>query len=82
MHWQLQEAEQRFSEVLRCAHRGGAQFVSRHGEDVAVVLGIEEYRQLSGSDFKSFLRSGPPLDDLALTRSGELPRDIDFPADA
>ncbi|WP_114453719.1 type II toxin-antitoxin system Phd/YefM family antitoxin [Halopolyspora algeriensis] len=77
MHWQVQEAKQRFSEVLRCARGSGAQFVSRHGEDVAVVLDIAEYRRLSGDDFKSFLRSGPCFDDLEITRSAELPRDID-----
>lgn len=43
---------------------------------------IEEYRRLSGTDFKSFPRSGPPFDDLDLSRSSELPRDIDFPAEA
>jgi hypothetical protein len=32
-------------------------------------------------DFKDFLRSGPDFEDLGLTRSRELPRDIDW-ADA
>jgi prevent-host-death family protein len=37
-HWQLQEAKQRFSEVVRSAEAEGPQFVTRHGDEVAVVL--------------------------------------------
>lgn len=38
MRWQLQEAKQRFSEVVRAAQNEGVQFVTRHGEEVVVVL--------------------------------------------
>jgi prevent-host-death family protein len=68
--WQLQEAKQRFSEVVRRAHDEGPQIVTRHGQDVAVILDMEEYRQLKGQqpDFKEFLLSGPDLSALDLTR--------------
>jgi prevent-host-death family protein len=58
-HWQLQEAKQRFSEVVRSAVADGPQFVTRHGDEVAVVLDIREYRRLKGGapDFTAFLRS-------------------------
>ncbi|WP_113702879.1 type II toxin-antitoxin system Phd/YefM family antitoxin [Nonomuraea lactucae] len=78
--WQLQEAKQRFSEVVRRAHDEGPQIVTRHGEDVAVVLDMAEYRHLKGEepDFKEFLLSGPDLSELDLTRSKDLPREIDL----
>jgi prevent-host-death family protein len=38
MRWQLQEAKQRFSELIRQARSKGPQVMTRHGEDVAVVL--------------------------------------------
>ncbi|MBT2229681.1 type II toxin-antitoxin system Phd/YefM family antitoxin [Nonomuraea sp. NEAU-A123] len=79
--WQLQEAKQRFSEVVRRAHDEGPQIVTRHGQDVAVILDMEEYRQLKGEqpDFKEFLLSGPDLSALDLTRDkSSVMRDIDF----
>ena len=44
--WQLQEAKQRFSELIRSVEADGPQVVTRHGEDVAVVISIAEYRHL------------------------------------
>ena len=79
--WQLQEAKQQFSRLVERARTEGPQLVTRNGADVAVVLGMDEYRRLSGhgGDFKKFLLEGPPyFDDLPLERSKELPREIDF----
>jgi prevent-host-death family protein len=80
MLWQVQEAKQRFSELLRAAQSDGPQVVTRHGEEIAVVIDIAEYHRLRGdiADFKDFLRSGPDFDDLDLARSRELPREIDW----
>ena len=62
--WQLQEAKQRFSELIRSVEADGPQVVTRHGEDVAVVITIAEYRHLrhEGENFKAFLQSAPDLD--------------------
>jgi prevent-host-death family protein len=81
--WQLQEAKQRFSEVVRKAHDEGPQIITRHGDEVAVILDMAEYRRLKGGepDFKEFLMSGPDLSTLDLTRSRDLPREIDFGVD-
>ncbi|MBN6052307.1 type II toxin-antitoxin system Phd/YefM family antitoxin [Nonomuraea sp. RK-328] len=78
--WQLQEAKQRFSEVVRRAHDEGPQIVTRHGEDVAVIIDMAEYRRLKGDepDFKEFLLSAPDLSELDLTRSKDLPREVDL----
>ena len=71
--WQVQEAKQRFSAVLRHAHTEGPQIVTRHGEEIAVVIDIEEYHSLRAArlDFKQFLRSGPDLNELGIRRSSE-----------
>jgi prevent-host-death family protein len=65
MHWQIQEAKQRFSEVIRSAHADGPQYVTKHGAEVAVVIDIAEYRRLTGetADFKEFLLAAPYFDD-------------------
>ncbi len=78
--WQLQEAKQRFSEVVRSAASDGPQFVTRHGDEVAVVLDIREYRRLKGGapDFKTFLRSAPNVDLPDIDRSEDLARPVNL----
>ena len=39
MIWQVQEAKQRFSEVLRRAAKDGPHIVTKHGAEIAVVMG-------------------------------------------
>ena len=71
MRWQLQEAKQRFSELVRHALADGPQVVTRHGEEVAVVVSIEEYRRLTDGlpSFKDFLLAAPDLGTLDIERS-------------
>jgi len=82
--WQLQEAKQRFSELVRRAEREGPQVVTRHGEEVVVVVPAEEYRRMSERDgekemdFKEFLMSAPDLSVLDLERPREMLRDVEF----
>ncbi|GAC1330928.1 MAG: hypothetical protein NVSMB17_08630 [Candidatus Dormibacteria bacterium] len=78
--WQLQEAKQKFSEVVRRATSDGPQVVTRHGEEVAVVVSAEDYRRLKGEklEFKDFLLAGPRFDDLDLTRDQRPMREIDL----
>jgi prevent-host-death family protein len=80
VNWQVQEAKQRFSELLRAARSDGPQVVTRHGEEIAVVIDITEWDRMRGSsmDFKEYLRVGPAFDELDLSRPVEYPRDIDF----
>ena len=79
-HWQLQEAKQRFSELIRSVETDGPQFVTRHGEEVAVVIDIAEYRRLRGGgpDFKQFLRSAPDFEVLEIDRSVAPARAVDL----
>jgi prevent-host-death family protein len=81
--WQIQEAKQRFSEVIRAAEAGEPQIVTKHGEEVAVVIDIHEYRRLrhDSPTLADFLIAGPKIDydlDELVDRSRELPREIDF----
>ena len=81
--WQVQEAKQRFSEVLRRAQSDGPQVITRHGEEGAVSSDAAEVHKLTAEvpDFKEFLRAGPPLDDLDLSRPEDRPREeIDWSA--
>jgi prevent-host-death family protein len=82
--WPVQDAKQRFSELIRTATEDGPQIVTRHGEDVAVVIGIGDYRRLKGetTEFKDYLRAGPAFDDLDISRSAELPRGVDLATEA
>ena len=70
MPWQLQEAKQRLSEVVRRALEEGPQVVTRHGRDAVVVVSLDEFERLKGErgDFKELLRHAPDLDRLDLTR--------------
>lgn len=71
MAWQVQEAKQRFSELVERARSEGAQVVTRRGRDVVVVLSVERYRELigDGADFTELLLSGPDLAELEIGRS-------------
>jgi prevent-host-death family protein len=44
--WQLQEAKNRFSAVVKAASSGSAQVVTVHGVPAAVVLSPEAYERL------------------------------------
>jgi prevent-host-death family protein len=79
-HWQLQEAKQHFSELIRSVETEGPQVVTRHGEEVAVVVDIAEYRRLrgGGADFKGFLRSAPDFDLFEIDRPVAPARTVDL----
>lgn len=82
-HWQVQEAKQRFSEVLRRAHDEGPQIITRHGEEVAVVIDMSEYRhtQAKKKSFHDYLLSGSPFpDDFEdlIERDKDYGRDVSF----
>ncbi len=79
--WQLQTAKQKFSELVDRALAEGPQVVTRHGREVVVVVGIDEYRRLREPrrDFKQFLTEGPPyFDELEIERSTEPARPVEL----
>jgi prevent-host-death family protein len=89
-HWQIQEAKQRFSEMTRAVTSEGPQVITRHGEDVAVVVDIAEYRRLTRPrvDLAGILPGGPKLDDgaadvfaeIEAERQADFGREADFEA--
>jgi prevent-host-death family protein len=80
--WKLEDAKNRFSEVVRRAASQGPQFVTKHGRNAAVVLGVEEYRRLTQPEtLVEFLSRSPLADalqerELVLDRSREVGREI------
>lgn len=72
-NWSVQDARNRFSEVVEAAHRA-PQIVTKHGKPAVVVVGVAEYgrlRRLERARAPSFadLLRAMPRDD------GEFPRD-------
>lgn len=80
MSWQLQEAKQKFSEMVRRAVTEGPQTVTKHGDEVVVVLAIDTYRRLVGDvpEFKAYLTSGPDMDALELSRDDAPARAVEL----
>ena len=65
-HWQIQEAKQRFSEMIRAVTSQGPQVITRHGEDIAVVIDVSEFHRLiraAAVNLTDVLLGGPKLDD-------------------
>jgi antitoxin Phd len=76
--WQLQDAKNRFSEVINRALAEGPQVVTRRGEEVAVILSTDEYNRLkkSKSSLREFFRESPLVGvDLQVERDQSYPRD-------
>ncbi len=79
--WQLQEAKNRFSEVVNKALTEGPQTVSRHGKEIVVILSKTEYNRLkkSQTSLLDFFRQSPLVGvELDLERDQSLPRDVDL----
>ena len=78
MAWQLQEAKQRLSEVVRRALEDGPQVVTRHGREAVVVVSVQQFEKLTGGrlDFKEFLRRAPDLGRLKISRDRQSARRV------
>ncbi len=44
--WQLQEAKNKFSNLVDKAQQEGPQIVTKHGKESIVVLAVEEYQRI------------------------------------
>ena len=77
--WQLQEAKNRFSELVNRTLQEGAQIVTRHGQKVVVVLPFEEYERMvrpKDTLAEFLLRSPLAGAELQVERDRNLPRDV------
>lgn len=50
--WQLQEAKNKLSRVIEDAIQSGPQVITRRGTEVAIVISIEEYREMTAQKAK------------------------------
>ena len=79
--WQLQEAKNKFSEVVRKATEEGPQTVTKHGKDSVVVLSADDYRKLDQpkTSLVDFFR-GSPLSEVQIDtdRDKSLSRNINL----
>jgi prevent-host-death family protein len=80
--WQLQDAKNRFSEVVEAARRA-PQTVTKHGKPAVVVVDVTEYerlQQLERVQAPSFadLLLAVPQDDGEFPRSKARMRDTEF----
>lgn len=69
--WQLQEAKNKFSEVVEAAITHGPQVITKRGVEAVIVLSYAEYRTMLSKQKKlsTFFRDSPLVGaDLDLTR--------------
>ncbi len=78
--WKLQDAKNRFSEVVDRALTEGPQVVTRHGEKTVVILSFREYERMTRpkESLAEFLLHSPlAASDLEIERDRGLPRDVE-----
>ena len=78
--WQLQEAKNDFSRLIKLASNGAAQTVTDHGgpaADIASAAGYEKLARPTGGKLsKLFLNPGLAGDDFAIVRENDRGRDL------
>lgn len=82
MEWPLQEAKNKFSEVVnRACDSGEAQIVTRHGKRTAVVIAYEQFMKLQApkTSLVEFFQSSPLRNQgLSFERDRSAPRELDL----
>jgi antitoxin Phd len=78
--WALQDAKNRFSEVVEDALHKGPQWITRRGQDAVVVVSVPEYRKLKRrGSLVAFFRESPLFgQELDLRRPKETARKVDL----
>ncbi len=77
--WQLQEAKNKFSNLVERAHNEGPQIVTKHGKESVVVLSVEDFKKLirPKTNLYKFLQKSPLAGhDLDIARDKKPPRDV------
>jgi antitoxin Phd len=61
IRWQLQEAKNKLSELVRKAQREGPQVITLHGRDAAVLVSARDYRRIvkPAENLAEFMRKSP-----------------------
>ena len=78
-YWSIEEAKEGLSEVFDCALNQGPQIIQKDNDTVVMIsqLGFDLLKGKKQS-FTEFLMNGPGLDEVALNRSRETMRDVQF----
>jgi antitoxin Phd len=79
--WQLQEAKNRFSEVVDEAIQHGPQTVTRHGREVVVIISYDDYIKLKPQPTNLLNALQVPEEyrvDIDINRSQDYARDIEL----
>jgi len=80
MNWQLQEAKNRLSELVKAAKSKGPQVITVRGKEEVAVVAIEELRRLkrgSRQSGKGWWRTAPKVE-LKIQRSRDSERKVDL----
>jgi prevent-host-death family protein len=78
-NWQLQDAKNRFSDLVRRATEEGPQMVTKHGKISVVVMSIDDFKVLEkpSTTLVDFFRSSPASGvDIDISRDKVLSRDV------
>lgn len=81
MPYSVKEAKNNLSELIRLAESGKPQIIRRHETEVAVVVSINEWKQLKGKrpSLVEILRNSPLVgQNLDFSRQDDPIRDLDF----
>ncbi len=79
--WQLQEAKNKFSNLVEKARKSGPQIVTKHGKEAVVILSFEDYKKLipHKNNLINFLRKSPLSQsgiDFSTLRQKDKPRNV------
>jgi antitoxin Phd len=80
--WKLEDAKNRFSEVVRLALSNQPQRITRNNRDAVVIMSADDYERLvAPGDLVEFLRQSPLAEalstgDLDLQRPSDLGREV------
>ncbi len=81
MAWQLQDAKNRFSALVKAVEEKGPQVITVHGRERAVLLSAEDYRHLmkrKGSLLRFFQRSPWAKTEIDIGRSRDTGREVEL----
>lgn len=79
--WQIQDAKNKFSQVVGEAVKNGPQIVTKHGEATAVILSVQDFKKLqqNRSSITEFFQSSPLVGvELEIDRIKDHPRSTDL----
>ena len=79
MVWQLQDAKNKFSEVVEKAISAGPQEITRRGKKAVILMSVKDYFRLKkkNKSIVDFFKNSP-LSELSFERVKDYPRSIDL----